>query len=233
MGKSGDEYFTERHLYEILHRIKATNVLVIGPGLGSHRETYAFVRMLLEELSGCYEGKVVLDADGLNAFAGKMDLLSVILNRNGFGERVILTPHPAELSRLTDDSVGDICGRRLEAAREASERLNAAVLLKGASTVTACPDGRYTVNGTGNSGMATGGSGDVLSGIIGCLALRETAYDSGRLGAFYHGYLGDMAAAHTGEAAMLAGDLIEEMKKQGDFIHVRTGYEQSLGGNQS
>ena len=212
VGEAQETYFKEEHLYALLDRVKTTEVLVIGPGLGSRQETYSFVRSLMEELSGCYAGQVILDADGLNAFAGKAELLRVILNRNGFGERVILTPHPAELSRLLELPVSEICGNRLSCACKAAQYLHATLLLKGASTVTACSDGSYTVNGTGNSGMATGGSGDVLSGIIGGLALRETVYESGRLGAFYHGHLGDIAASRMGEAAVLAGDLIEAMK---------------------
>lgn len=195
------EYITEKAY--------SMDSLVIGPGLGRREETHVFVRELLKNLAHSYNGKLVLDADGINAFKGQPELLADILNIDGFGGRVLITPHPAELARLTGCTMDEIKENRAGTAINAAKKLNLSVLLKGASTVTAAPDGRYTINGTGNPGMATAGSGDVLSGIAGTLSVRMDSYDAGRYGAFYHGYLGDKAATTYGEYGMIAGDMLK------------------------
>jgi NAD(P)H-hydrate epimerase len=132
------------------------DVVVLGPGLSRNEETEQLIRTLLPALA---ETKVVLDADGLNAFAGHADEL----RSRGL---LVLTPHPGELSRLTGVSIDEIEGKRLETAREAARRFGAIVVLKGHRTLTASPSGQVWVNMTGNPGMAKGGSGDVLSGVI-------------------------------------------------------------------
>ena len=103
----------------------------------------------------------------------------------------------------------EIKENRALVASETAKKLGCTVLLKGASTITASPDGKYTINGSGNPGMATAGSGDVLSGIAGTLSAVMDSYDAGRYGAFYHGYLGDRAAATYGEYGMIAGDMLK------------------------
>jgi len=193
----------------IVEKVQDMDSLVIGPGIGQFDDTMQFVRDLLKALAIGYNGKVVLDADGLNAFLGKKDLLKEILATKDFGKRVIMTPHPAEFSRITGYSMGDIKFKRVMLATNVAEDFKCAVLLKGASTITASPDGEYTINGSGNPGMATAGSGDVLSGIIGALSVRMESYDAGRYGAFYHGHLGDNAAERKGEYGMIAGDMLK------------------------
>ena len=201
--------FTEEHIEAILLDAGKMDALAIGPGLGRKPETQLFIRKLLASLAEAYPGKVLLDADGITAFAGRKDELAHIMKTNDFGARVLITPHPAELSRVTEESVEDICQARVWAAIDAASTLGCTVLLKGASTVTAVLDGRYTVNGTGNPGMATAGSGDVLTGIAGALLVRMDSYDAGRYGAFYHGIKGDRAALITGEYGLIAGDLLK------------------------
>lgn len=203
------EDFTPAALEEILQRTGNMNVLAIGPGLGRRPETQDFVRTLLTRLAEGYPGKVLLDADGITAFTGRKEEFTDIMKTNGFGERVLITPHPAELSRLTGDPTEDICGRRVDTAVNAARNLSCTVLLKGAATVTASLDGRYTVNGSGNPGMATAGSGDVLTGMCAALLTRMDSYDAGRYGAFRHGIRGDRAALTYGEYGMIAGDLLK------------------------
>ncbi len=193
----------------IINKCQDMGALVIGPGLGQFDETKAFVKDLLKALSVGYNGRVVLDADGLNAFTGETEELKKILAVNDFGKRVLMTPHPAEFSRITGCSMGDVKFKRVNLAVKAAKEFGCTVLLKGASTITASPEVRYTINGSGNPGMATGGSGDVLSGIAGTLSARMNSYDAGRYGAFYHGCLGDDAKLRYGEYGMIAGDMLK------------------------
>ncbi len=194
----------------ILTKVQNMDSLVIGPGLGQADETKAFVSDLLKALALGYNGRVVLDADGINAFSHSTEVLKDILAMNNFGSRVIMTPHPGEFSRITGYGMSDIKFKRAVITAEVAKKYGCTVLLKGASTITASPEGSYTINGTGNPGMATAGSGDVLSGIIGAFSVRMNSYDAGRYGAFYHGCLGDNAASRMGEYGMIAGDMLNE-----------------------
>ena len=200
--------FTRENIDCILDRTDGMEALIIGPGMGNRPETAIFIRQLIERLSESYAGRVLVDADGLNAFEGKEELFSACMKRGDFGSRVLITPHPKELSRLTGESTEMICKNRIQSAVSSADRLGCSVLLKGASTVTAEPGRGYTVNGTGNPGMATAGSGDVLSGIAGALLIRMAPYDAGRYGAYYHGFKGDRAALIHGEYGLLSGDML-------------------------
>jgi NAD(P)H-hydrate epimerase len=145
---------------------------------------------------------LVLDADGITALAGHDDLLR---NR----ERLCLTPHPGELSRLIGVPAAAIAADPMEYARKTAGSLRAVVLLKGAATVIAGPDGRMAVNATGNAGMATGGSGDVLTGVIaGLIAQGAGIFEAAVMGAWLHGKAGDLAAAELGPRSMTASDLL-------------------------
>lgn len=201
--------FTREYIADILSETDPMDALAIGPGMGRKQETQLFIRELTAGLAEQYSGRVLLDADGITAFTGKMNEFAALMKRNDFGSRVLITPHPAELSRLIGKSIEEICGQRIETAVNAAQKLHCTVLLKGASTVTAAPDGRYTINGTGNPGMATAGSGDVLTGIAAALLVRMDSYEAGRYGAFYHGVRGDRAALTYGEYNMTAGDLLK------------------------
>lgn len=190
------------------------NAVVLGPGLGTEDTTREFVAGLLAHL----ECPVVLDADGLNAFAGRAELLA-----DCPGELVI-TPHPGELSRLTGASIAEIQADRLEAARRCAEQIAAAVVLKGAGTVTAAPDGEAWINPTGNCGMASGGMGDILSGMIGALlAAGAEPLAAAYAAVWMHGRAADIAADEIGPRGYLATDLLELIPSVFDELHASTG----------
>jgi NAD(P)H-hydrate epimerase len=173
--------------------------LALGPGLGTHPETQDLVR---EMVRTCAQ-PLVIDADGVNALAGHLDLLA-----QAPGPR-ILTPHPGEMARLVGLLTKDIQTRRLDAAQELAARSRAWVVLKGAQTVVAGPDGRTSLNSTGNPSLASGGTGDVLTGLIGgFLAQGLTPWDAARLGVYLHGLSADCLAEHVGPRGMAAGDLL-------------------------
>ena len=180
------------------------SVLAIGPGLGTVAETAEFVRTVVSR----YHVPMVLDADGLNAFAGRMDQFP-----DGGTVRV-LTPHPGEMSRLTTQTIAEILARRIEAARELATKYQLTVVLKGSRTLTASPDGRVAVNPTGNPGMAKGGSGDVLTGLVAGLFAQYPTLPVGQVVAaavYLHGLAGDLAAHELGQASMVAGDLLRAL----------------------
>jgi NAD(P)H-hydrate epimerase len=183
----------------------AKSVLAMGPGLSTNHETQQFIRAVLQKLSL----SVVLDADGLNAFAGHSDEL-----RARKPELLALTPHPGEMARLLDMTARDVQARRLEIALEAAKRWQGYVILKGFHTILATPDGRAYVNTTGNPGMATGGTGDVLTGMLAGLTAEFGTKNWEivlGLGVYLHGLAGDVAAERVGEAPLVASDLIEAL----------------------
>ncbi|HEY9073682.1 MAG TPA: NAD(P)H-hydrate dehydratase [Desulfobaccales bacterium] len=174
--------------------------LAVGPGLGTHPETQELVRRLVQELPQ----PLVVDADGVNAVAGEPSCLA------GAAGARILTPHPGEMARLLGSSPREVQARRLQAARETAARYDCIVVLKGAQTLVAAPDGRVSINSTGNPALASGGTGDVLTGLIGgFLAQGLAAWDASRLGVFLHGLAADQFAAQYGPRSLVAGDLID------------------------
>jgi NAD(P)H-hydrate epimerase len=179
------------------------DVIAVGPGLGRDPSTVAFVHGLLERAGV----PLILDADALNAFTGDPDRL---MGRDGVD--VIVTPHPGEMSRLLGMSIESLQNDRLEQARQfaASHRLH--VVLKGHRTVIAGPEGRSFVNLTGNAGMATGGTGDLLTGMIAAwVAQLLDAEAACKLAVYLHGTAGDLAASDEGEAALVASDLASRL----------------------
>ncbi len=153
---------------------------------------------------------IILDADGLNAFAGRAQEL-----KNGAGP-IALTPHPGEMARLLGCEIKDVQARRLEVARKSAGDWNAFVILKGHQTVIVSPDGQTFVNSTGNPGMSTGGTGDVLTGMLAGLTAQFGTTDWVRVlafGVYLHGLAGDVAYADTGEAPLLASDLIRAIPR--------------------
>jgi NAD(P)H-hydrate epimerase len=149
---------------------------------------------------------VVIDADGLNALVGFSDILKRA------HASIILTPHPGEMGRLLGISSSEVQRDRIEIAAAFARKHRVTVVLKGAATVVATPQGWAFVNSTGNPGMASGGTGDVLTGMIGSfLAQGYSASQAACLGVYLHGRAGDLAAEEKGEASMIAGDLIEKL----------------------
>jgi ADP-dependent NAD(P)H-hydrate dehydratase / NAD(P)H-hydrate epimerase len=174
--------------------------LAIGPGLGTHPETQELVRRLVRQL----DRPMVVDADGINAIAADPACLKGLT-----GPR-ILTPHPGELARLLGSTIPAVQARRLEVARETASQYGAFVVLKGAQTLVAAPDSRLSLNATGNPALASGGTGDVLTGLIGgFLAQRLAQWDAARLGVYLHGLTADHFAAQHGPRSLVAGDLLD------------------------
>jgi hydroxyethylthiazole kinase-like uncharacterized protein yjeF len=192
-----------------LEGMRASDAVAIGPGLSTYHQVRDLVRQLVPRLP-C---PTVIDADGLNALAGAVDLVS------DSPSPVVLTPHPGEYARLFETSIPEIAADPEGAVRRAVERTGAVVVLKGAPTVIGSPDCRVYVNPTGNSGMASGGTGDVLTGIItGFLAQGLSAFDAAVLGVYVHGAAGDRAARRLGRHGTLAGDLLTESRSGLSFV---------------
>ncbi len=190
---------------EGLERVLAVpaDVIAVGPGLGQGPRVSAFVHGLLERTGV----PLVIDADGLNAFAGAPGDLQ---GRDGLD--VIITPHPGEMARLSGRSTEDVQADRLEVARTFASDHHLHVVLKGHRTLVASPEGSVAINLTGNPGMATGGTGDVLTGVIaGWFAQMLDAEGACRLGVYLHGHAGDLAEADEGETALTASDLLHHL----------------------
>jgi len=152
----------------------------------------------------------VVDADGLNAFAagGKRTLSRL----HGVTWPLVITPHPGEAGRLLESSTATVQEDRLAAARKLAETTGAVVVLKGHRTLVATPEGHVAISSRGNPGMATAGTGDVLTGIVGALLARGLDGDSAaRLAVFVHGDAGDRAAARRGEDGLIASDLVDHL----------------------
>lgn len=185
----------------VLEAAEERSVVALGPGLGTDQATVEMVRRVVAEISR----PVVLDADGLNAFAGRIEELAA---REG---PLVLTPHPAELARLLGLDTAAVVGDRLGAVRRAVEQTGKVVLLKGHRSLIGDPDG-IAINPTGNPGMATGGTGDVMTGLIAALIGQgRSAVEAAELGAYIHGLAGDLASDAQGEIALTAGDLAEQI----------------------
>jgi hydroxyethylthiazole kinase-like uncharacterized protein yjeF len=180
--------------------VKSKTVLAIGPGISRHPSTAEFVRAIVTKS----QIPVVLDADGLNAFEGRAQEL------NGEGRTLVLTPHPGEMARLSGLETAAIQRDRVNVARSFARDHQLILVLKGDRTIVANSDGEAWVNTTGNPGMATGGTGDILTGIVaGMLAQNSRRAFSAVLAAVYlHGLAGDVAEESTGEQSLVATDLI-------------------------
>lgn len=174
------------------------DAVVAGPGMG----TCGTVRERIADLAAIGRG-LVLDADGLNVWSGRAPELKQ------WGKKLVITPHPAEAARLLGCSTGHVQGDRELAVRRLAAETGAVVVLKGASTLVAAPGSAIHLNVCGNPGMATAGAGDVLGGIIGALIGQGMdPFPAACLGVYLHGTAGDLAAWKTGQAALVAGDLI-------------------------
>ncbi len=189
-----------RALGRIRELAEKANAVAIGPGLGRYFETAELVRRFV----GGYRGKIILDADGINAFEGLAGLLA------DAPADIVLTPHAGELSRLTGLGTNEIAADPMRAAKDAARSIGHVVLLKRPATVIAAPSGEAWLNGTGSQSLATAGSGDVLTGIIAGLAAQGMdCFHAAVLGALIHGLCGDIAALGFGDRGVLAGDLPE------------------------
>lgn len=186
-----------------ISNINDYNAMAIGPGMGENQETKDF---LLRTLSS-YKGPLLLDADALNVLA-KLDDYMILKEYPG---SLILTPHPGEAKRLLNVSSEEYHSMsRQEVAMSLAKKTGAIIVLKGWNTIIVDPAGEVRINPTGNPGMATGGSGDVLAGVITALLGRGISpYAAAVTGAYLHGLAGDIAVRKLGMTAMIAGDLVE------------------------
>jgi hydroxyethylthiazole kinase-like uncharacterized protein yjeF len=183
--------------------VKGKTVLAVGPGISRNSETAQFVRTIIEK----YELPMVLDADGLNAFEGQADKL------RGRGRGFVITPHPGEMARLVGSSARDVQANRIEVARKFAREHELIVVLKGQRTLIALPDGTVWVNTTGNPGMATGGTGDILTGMVAGMVAQNPArvLESVTAAVHLHGLAGDIARETLGEHSLVATDLVKSL----------------------
>lgn len=186
---------------------KTKSVLAIGPGLSQHPETVALVHQLIKEnREQVLELRMVVDADGLNALAKANELIPLL------SEETVLTPHLGEMARLTDTPIPTLAADRISTAEEFAQEYGLTLVLKGAPTITANPNGKVWINSTGNPGMATAGMGDVLTGVIaGLIAQKVSSATAATLGVYLHGLAGDIAAETNGMHGLIASDVLKSI----------------------
>jgi NAD(P)H-hydrate epimerase len=208
LDETGAGTISTRALKEFEQLTDKKTVLAIGPGVSRHSETAAFVRSIV----GHSKIPLVVDADGLNAFEGESDQLK------GNGRTLVLTPHPGEMARLTGMSIAQIQGDRVGVARSFAEEHGLILVLKGDRTIVARPDGEVWVNTTGNPGMATGGTGDILTGMVAGLMAQNFGreFDAVLAAVYFHGLAGDVAKEILGEHSLIATDLVETVAEAFD-----------------
>ena len=190
------------HIIEAVERTKS--VLAIGPGLSQHPETVTLVHSLIHES----DTPTVIDADGINALSKSTEILSSLSPQS------VLTPHPGEMARLIGSTVEALERDRIGIAQQFAETHDVTLVLKGAPTVVAGGNGEVWINSTGNAGMATGGMGDILTGLIaGLMAQKVPAFDAAVLGVYLHGLAGDIVAESIGMHGLMAGDVLNSVPK--------------------
>jgi ADP-dependent NAD(P)H-hydrate dehydratase / NAD(P)H-hydrate epimerase len=197
---------------------KGKTVLAIGPGISREAETSELVRGLLAKI----QMPIVLDADGLNAFEGRADDL------NGKGRTLVITPHPGEMARLAGLSIPDVQRDRLGVARKFAREHELIVVLKGHRTLVVQPDGEAWVNTTGNPGMSTGGTGDILTGMVaGMIAQHpKNAFAAVLAAVHLHGLAGDVMRESVGEHSLIATDLLQGLPEA--FRRTREAAKENL-----
>ena len=190
---------------DVASSAEAADVLAIGPGLGTSESTQEAVRTILQKITT----PVVIDADALTALAGHTEILAAMQAQK------VLTPHPGEMARLTGLEIAEIEADRINVAKKYAEQWQAIVVLKGAPTVIGCPNGTVYVNSTGNSSLATGGSGDVLTGIIAGLAAQEISLQEAAIcGVYLHGLAAELTGIDIGLAAGELAALLPQAREQ-------------------
>jgi NAD(P)H-hydrate epimerase len=213
LPETGDGILGEVSFNTIMDLLADKKCLTIGPGLGTALETKTLVHRLIKDSTK----PIVIDADGLNSLVGHTEILK------NLNVPVILTPHPGEMARLIDTTSGDVQKDRIGCARNFAENFNTHLVLKGARTVIAHPDGRVFINPTGNSGMASGGMGDVLTGIIaGFISQGHSPELAAHAGVYLHGAVADSLAENSGPFGYLATDVMnaipEQIKKMANSV---------------
>jgi NAD(P)H-hydrate epimerase len=185
---------------KLLESINGKSAVLIGPGISTQQETIDLLIAIIPEI----KVPILIDADGLNCLAEHLDVL-----RKAKGQ-VIITPHPGEMARLTRKTVKEVQANRIGIAEKFAADYNVIVVLKGTGTIIASPDGISFINTTGNAGMATAGTGDVLAGMAaGLLAQKVTPPNASKAAVYLHGLAGDRVSQEKGEISLIASDLIE------------------------
>ncbi|MDD2189407.1 MAG: NAD(P)H-hydrate dehydratase [Eubacteriales bacterium] len=186
----------------LLEDLTQYSAIAVGPGLGVEKQSGILIRNILEMT----DKPVLLDADGLNLLRGDLDVIKKAK------ADIIITPHPGEAAKLLGRKTAEINRDRLQSARELAAAAGAVTVLKGAGSVVATPDGETYINTTGNPGMATAGSGDVLSGVIAALLGQGLSSEAAAIaGVYLHGLAGDMAKDFMGEYGLIASDIASMM----------------------
>lgn len=197
-----EPYFSTSHINTVIEALAGKSALLIGPGIGTRKETADFLKAVIQEANV----PMILDADALNIIAATPGPWFKKHSPR------ILTPHPGEFSRLTDVDRNTMLDNPVDLVTEYAVSTSSTVVYKSARTIIAFPNGRYSVNITGNPGLATGGSGDILAGMIAGLATQSMdPFQASAAGVFWHGLTGDFTVLHKGEREMLAGDMLDFM----------------------
>ncbi len=195
-------FFTEGAATDILKQLEGKSTLVLGPGISRKKETGQMIRHILGKLSV----PAVIDADALWHLSGTLELIK------DSKASLILTPHPGEMARLLRISAAEVQADRLGISKRFAAEYGCYLILKGARTIIASPSGEAFINSTGNAGMASGGTGDVLAGLIGALLCQGCSpLESSIAGVWIHGEAGDKAAEEKGAAGLIASDIIEKI----------------------
>jgi ADP-dependent NAD(P)H-hydrate dehydratase / NAD(P)H-hydrate epimerase len=193
--------FTKHAKFRYERILTGKTVVAVGPGLGEHPETQAFIHSIVRDANP----PIVLDADGLNAFAGHAEKL-----RERNGKHLVMTPHPGEMARLLNTKIPEVQKDRIKSATEAAKNWNAVIVLKGYHSIIAAPDGQVFVNTTGNPALAKGGSGDILTGLLAGLIAQFGANDLPRivaLGVYLHGLAADLLRQQSDPSGILATEV--------------------------
>lgn len=186
---------------------KKTDVLIVGPGLSQNKNTQLLIRKVISKISK----PMVIDADGLNALAGHLNILKKNAKRK---LKIILTPHPGEMARLLDVSVREVQENRKKVAQKLACDYNITVVLKGSKTIVTDSEGNFYENRTGNPGMSSAGTGDVLSGIIASfLGQKLSVFEAAKYAVYLHGLAGDLAAKDKTQLGLIASDIIENIPR--------------------
>ncbi len=197
-------FLSAKSCFSLIDKLEKATACLIGCGLGQTRDTQTLVKEILLHSSK----PIVLDADGINVITDNINIL------NAVSTPVIITPHPGEMARLCKISVKEIQEQRADVALWFAKKSQTIVVLKGAGTIIATPDGKCYINKTGNSGMAKGGSGDMLAGMIASLLAQGMSPESAAVcGVYLHGAVGDLAARETSKRGMTPSDMVSALPK--------------------
>ena len=187
---------------EILNFSKRVNVVALGPGLSRNKATVDLIKHLIKKINV----PLVIDADGINALSGEPKIL---LQRKA---ATIITPHPGEMSRLINFSIEGIQANRRQIAKKVASQFKTVVILKGRNTVVAAPEGETFINPTGGAGMASGGMGDVLTGVVASfLAQGLSPMSASKLAAYVHGLAADWLVKEKGLRGIIASDVVDKL----------------------